>query len=457
MRNSKTIYIDQHEYTADHILLRYSLGESNFHVRYKYEDICLISLEKVIGKKAMDRIVFHMSLFEANKLTSLAADNIDPGIYQEFVSPELAELWNICTKNIWAQWRFQNNKPNFNHAELSGSGKSLEPIKYKKKNSDYLLFCGGGKDSLLMCCLLSEQNIDFDILGYSIDFYGDQEKQKEYIKNVASVSKKAGYLHISVNDNLMSMTKEELSQFNCKELIGGETPSSLFSAIPYVILNQKTGMVLGNERSANYPNLKWDKEQGNEINHQWGKSFEAEKLLSNYINDYLLADCRYFSLLKPMMDPLIFKFLKKYQAYIGLAHSCNVEKPWCKKCPKCAYVYLNYMAYFDEDNVVKIFGGTSLFDLDENQKFFYDMLGLGEHTPFECIGQEEETILAFYLCAKKGIKGRAIDLFENNFTNYSPGPLNKNLFQLHNEHLIPKDLFLKLQEQFFSLDLPDYD
>ncbi len=32
------------------------------------------------------------------------------------------------------------------------------------------------------------------------------------------------------------------------------------------------------------------------------------------------------------------------------------------------------------------------------QGFFHDMVGLGEHTPFECIGQVEESRLALALC-----------------------------------------------------------
>jgi hypothetical protein len=35
-----------------------------------------------------------------------------------------------------------------------------------------------------------------------------------------------------------------------------------------------------------------------------------------------------------------------------------------------------------------------VFDLKENQQWFYQMLGFGENTPFECIGQIQEVQLA---------------------------------------------------------------
>ena len=39
------------------------------------------------------------------------------------------------------------------------------------------------------------------------------------------------------------------------------------------------------------------------------------------------------------------------------------------------------------------------------------MLGLGEHTPFECIGQIDEARLAFELVRRRGVAGRAMQRF----------------------------------------------
>ena len=40
------------------------------------------------------------------------------------------------------------------------------------------------------------------------------------------------------------------------------------------------------------------------------------------------------------------------------------------------------------------------------------MLGLGEQIPFECIGQVDEVRMAFQFCCLKGIKGKAMEIFE---------------------------------------------
>ena len=46
-----------------------------------------------------------------------------------------------------------------------------------------------------------------------------------------------------------------------------------------------------------------------------------------------------------------------------------------------------------------------LLEVPENQGFFRDMVGLGEHTPFECIGQVDESRLALHLCGARGLLG----------------------------------------------------
>ena len=120
----------------------------------------------------------------------------------------------------------------------------------------------------------------------------------------------------------------------------------------------------------------------------------------------------YFSILQPIYDVVIFNFLRESLDLVQKTHSCNIDKPWCKKCPKCAYVWLNYMAYLPTAIVNEMFENVNLFDIADNQIWFKQMLGLGKHTPFECIGQIEESRLAFHLCKNKGLSGKALALYE---------------------------------------------
>ena len=208
------------------------------------------------------------------------------------------------------------------------------------------------------------------------------------------------------------------SQGGSKTLTAAETPSSIFTAIPFALQHGYLYFSLGHERSADTGQVFWE-ETGEDVNHQWGKSLEAEELLNNYVQENLVSNLTYFSILKPIYDVMIFNLLRQDLDAVKDTHSCNEAKPWCKKCPKCAYVWLNYMAWLPVELVDEIFEGTNLFDIEENQKTFMQLIGAADQLPFECIGQADESRLAFEMCHRKGLGGKAMD-------NYLQLNLNAN-------------------------------
>ena len=54
-----------------------------------------------------------------------------------------------------------------------------------------------------------------------------------------------------------------------------------------------------------------------------------------------------------------------------------------------------------------------MLDVLENQLFFRRMLGLEEHTSFECIGEVPESQLAFELCRLKRMTGAEIKTYHH--------------------------------------------
>lgn len=196
-----------------------------------------------------------------------------------------------------------------------------------------------------------------------------------------------------------------------KTLTAAETPSSVFAAIPFALQYGYRYLQLGHERSADTGQVIWDK-TGENINHQWGKSLYAEELINDYIQKYLVDGLCYYSILKPVYDVVIFNLLRRDLGAIINTHSCNEKKPWCYKCPKCAYVWLNYMAWLPTEIVNQVFDGVNLFNIEENQISYRQLVGASSQLPFECIGQAEESQLAFELCRLKGISGRAMDMYK---------------------------------------------
>ena len=63
--------------------------------------------------------------------------------------------------------------------------------------------------------------------------------------------------------------------------------------------------------------------------------------------------------------------------------------PWCGICPKCQFVFVLLAPRLGRATVEAIFG-RNLFADNGNRDGFADILGLGVHKPFECVGEYYE-------------------------------------------------------------------
>ena len=70
------------------------------------------------------------------------------------------------------------------------------------------------------------------------------------------------------------------------------------------------------------------------------------------------------------------------------------------------------------------------------------MLGLGDQKPFECVGEISEVRLAFEMCRRKGLRGRAMQVFEKEFGGaFDVSPVLKKYAIVYKEnHNIPEDV-----------------
>jgi hypothetical protein len=392
--------------------MNFGIDDLSFTASYWYNDVDLLGLEYKFGSAFMEKVYFHIMAFEVNKLTSLKPDFIDLGIFKQYHTLEFEKLWLTVHQKVWAQWRYENNLPTYLGPRFLSRpiNNAQTPILLEEKNEQILLFCGGGKDSLVSLKLLEKLNIKYASCAYSSSIYGHSKHQHQLIenllKNTSSTKQHKIWMY---EDFLESPILELVKEYDVISLTAAETPSSMFAALPIILQHHYRYISLGHERSADFPNLIWE-ETGEEVNHQWGKSTEAEILLNSYLQKEFISNVHYFSVLKPIYDVVIFNLLRENLESVPFTHSCNINKPWCKKCAKCAYIWLNYMAYLPIELVNQIFE-INLFDVPENQLWFRQMLGLEKHTPFECIGQIEESKLAFELCRRKGLTGKAMQIF----------------------------------------------
>ena len=103
---------------------------------------------------------------------------------------------------------------------------------------------------------------------------------------------------------------------------------------------------------------------------------------------------------------------------------------------------MDFQAYLPQHIIDPMFNHENLLDVEENQLYFTQMLGLGDQKPFEFIREIGEVRLAFELCRKKGIRGRAMETFKREFgPKFDIAPLVKYYTVVHKEkHSIPDEI-----------------
>lgn len=85
--------------------------------------------------------------------------------------------------------------------------------------------------------------------------------------------------------------------------------------------------------------------------------------------------------------------------------SCNnvcVDDPtrvnWCRRCEKCAFVFLLLSAWLPPAEVCDIFGGMNLLEEESLVETFLGLIGAsGNQKSFECVGTFDEARDAFQL------------------------------------------------------------
>jgi tRNA(Ile)-lysidine synthase TilS/MesJ len=426
----------------DKLSFYHSVDKHKFNTNIIYNNIDFKNLEKEYGESFVFGLLVQMGILLGMKYCSLIPKYYNVSQYSSYINNDFIDFFNILYNKIFAQHKYENNLPNYNGPEFiitdSKPDSFLSTVEIPESDVKILVCNGGGKDSLLSLKLLENSKEAFSAIQYSHSIYGESELQHKLIDQINDLSVPIRQHKMDIIDNFMN--EDILKDFpEIKTLCGAESFNSIFQIIPLMLNFRYSYLVLGHELSANQGNFYWDKINA-EVNHQWEKSYEAENIINNYIKNNLISNFNHFSILRPIHDYMIFNLLKGEERHIKFTSSCNIDKPWCKRCPKCAYVWLGFMAYLAKDTVDEIFK-ENLFDIPELIETFLEMIGLKKHKPFECIGEIDEARLAVFKCYKKGLTGKVIDIFK--------------------EEILPVTNFVKLEEKYKKINyenqnIPDF-
>ncbi|AFZ24700.1 hypothetical protein Cylst_2487 [Cylindrospermum stagnale PCC 7417] len=450
MMKIEVIKIDELKIHEHHLDIIYSADKFKFCTKVFYHDVSFSALKIKYPQKLIEGIAAHIALFEGMKLCSLFPKYYDISVIAEHLEKPVLDLFGKIYQGVFAQHWYENNVSDYQQPEIIYSQVSLEksnPFPILGDNSTILAGCGGGKDSILAMKMLQEVDIPFASMQYSHSVYGKADIQHNLISGVLEHVKPVKNHKISIYDDFIDFPFLQLYFPENSGITVPETPVSIFESLFIMLDGGYHYLSLAHEKSANTGNLFWE-ELGLEVNHQWGKSFVAEQILDQFIRENLLSNFQYFSLLQPIYDFRIFKNFSKYPEVLPKIHSCNIQKPWCKKCPKCAYVWVGLMAFFQPDIVDAVFE-VNLFNDEDLLTTFRQMVGLTKHTPFECIGEIDESRLMIKKCLEKGLSGKALDMFAQEIL---PDPaINWQKLEAkydrvyQTEHSIPNWLFTQIE------------
>jgi hypothetical protein len=447
----EVIKIDEVIVHEHHIDIIYNVDKFKFSTKVFYHDVSFSILIKKYSQKLIQRLAAHIALFEGMKFCSLFTKYYDISQIAEHLEKPVLDLFVKIYQGVFGQHWYENNVTDYSQPEIISSRSLGEsnPCPILEENQTILVGCGGGKDSILALKMLQEVNIPFASMQYSHSVYGKADFQHNLIAEGLEQFKPIKKHQISIYDDFIDFPFFQLYFPENSGITAPETPVSIFESLVLMLDGGYNYLCLAHEKSANTGNFFWQ-DIGKEVNHQWGKGFEAEQILNQFIRDNLLSNFQYFSIFQPIYDFRIFQNLSKYPEFLPTIHSCNIKKPWCKKCTKCAYVWLGLMAFCQPDIVNSVFQ-ANLFDDVDLLPIFRDLLGLSNHRPFECIGEIEESRLLMKKCLEKKLSGKVLDIFVHEVLA-DPAIDWQNIEQKYNyvyekEHAIPNWLFDKLKEK----------
>ncbi len=355
-----------------------------------------------------------------------------------------AEFWNTVYEKGLGEFFFRNNMDprgliNFPHGK-QGAGRSISPGPSPTLSPRLLVPIGGGKDSIVTAELLKAGGYDVTLLRMG---------RHPLIEETARL---AGLPLLTIERHLSGT----LFDLNAEGALNGHVPiTGYLSALAVLtaLLYGFDAVVMSNERSASEGNVQY---LGTEINHQWSKSLEFERMFQRYLADFVTEDVQYASLLRPWSELKIAETFCRFRQYFPVATSCNAnwrilrERPkerWCGACPKCAFAFALFAAFLPEEQLLAIFG-DNLFEAQTLLPLYRQLLGLEGFKPFECVGTPAETQAAFLLARKRGnfAESAAMRMFEEEALPAirEPEELIRRTLSPSDEHALPAPLLALL-------------
>lgn len=353
-------------------------------------------------------------------------------------------FWKEFYKNVFAEFKYVHNLHDLDidievetsEYNIEEQNSSIPMIRNKIDDSNsrrVLLPIGGGKDSIVVWHKLLQQSKE-PILMYISDTYEefDQNIRLQEVVNIMQSNSNSLPLLV-MKHSFHSSNFEKYARSFYKPCGHPFAALVVFDCLFLAYLLNITEISFGFEKSADDGNgIRLS--CGTEVNHQYDKSSQFIKLVSEFsINELSLPLIQLKSEIQQLDELEICQVfvsnpLKKFHHCFL---SCNMNsdllgrsiinpRGWCCQCEKCAFVFLLLSAYLNPCDVQVIFGGCDLLSnkssfIMKMKPIFYSLVGLFDgltsnlqHKPFECVGTVHETRKALALAFKRRVDNNFI-------------------------------------------------
>ena len=417
-------------------LLRFhfSIDEYHFYPGWTFpEEFSGLTFDRELA----DRIAFSLGMAELVSYWKCACPPVVE-IRCGGLSEEQKLWWKKLYFNGLGEFFYRNGiTPGFDSFMTINAPEPSELTPRTNSLSGFMVPIGGGKDSVVTLELLRKAGVD--ISAYIINPRGA----------TLGCAEAAGIPESRVIAPKRAIDKQ-LLELNKMGYLNGHTPFSsivAFSAEITAYLYGSKYIVLSNEASANESTV-----AGQEVNHQYSKSFEFEADFHEYEKKYLRTGIYYFSFLRPLAEFQIAKMFVAHKKYLPIFRSCNLGSKvspdiWCGECPKCLFVCLILSPFLSLDELCGIFGRDMLND-EKMTDYFVELAGMSDHKPFECVGSIDEVRLAVSLAIRRLMaEGQKLPLMFEKFIDlglYKPqdiDALNEACCNSYNEQNLLPDEF----------------
>ncbi len=202
-----------------------------------------------------------------------------------------------------------------------------------------------------------------------------------------------------------------LFELNRRGALNGHVPITAIVSLTLVLQAIRSGagsVVMSIERSASEATLA---HEGFDVNHQWSKSIEAERMLSELLATHVAPtdELAWFSLLRPFSELGITRlFAQRCGHFDDVFSSCNKAfrmdpatrvDGWCGDCPKCRFVGLALAPWTGRDRLIAIQDGHDVLDDLAQADGLAAIVEVGGPKPFECVGEVAESRVAVRMLA----------------------------------------------------------